>query len=75
MASSRTQLGVAGEVVETAGVDATGGRAPAGLLDPRGSTTQTRPQRKACRLASTAVPFSSMARSMAAADSGRTPAW
>ena len=42
---------------------------------PAGSATAARPQRKAAVFTATATPFSSIAHSTAAADSGSTPAW
>ena len=52
------------------------GATPARLTRPSApSRTYTRPHRKAAMLALTATPFSSMARSMEAADTGIPPAW
>ena len=55
---------------------------PAGRCNPAanaarafGSATACRPRRKACRLASTATPLSSIARSIDCAEIGRAPLW
>ena len=47
--------------------------APAALSTSAGSTVQRRPQRNAARLASTAVPLSSIARSIASPGNGMKP--